>query len=118
MQAKDTNVLNFLEKPNTGKGLKLFLFCFLKEKTHIQRYQSPIMITPGSKKLSLLKISSKVSHEARNNLNSLYDTVHPAQVNATAELGSRSALITNKQAAPLRNRNGFSETKQEHALAC
>jgi len=53
-----------------------------------------------------------------NKLNSVSDTLHPAQVNTTAELGSCFALTTNKQGASLRNRNGFSEIKQEHALAC
>lgn len=54
----------------------------------------------------------------KNNFNSFSDTLHPAEVNAAAELGSSFVLATNKQGAPLFFRDGFSVTKQEHALAC
>lgn len=36
----------------------------------------------------------------RNNFNFFFDTLHPAEVNATAELGSCFALA-NKKGAPL-----------------
>lgn len=51
-----------------------------------------------------------------HNLNTFSSTQHPAQAHATAECVSCSALTTNKQAAPLRYREGFSEAKLEHAL--